>query len=58
MEETCQSNTLDWSSLVILYFSPFFSTSFSLHNFVDIQPIDFKFSGYDENNKVIMSIKF
>ena len=50
MEETYQSNTLDWSSLVILYFSPFFSTSFYLHNFVDIQPIDFKFSGYDENN--------
>ena len=36
MEETFQSNTLDWSSLVILYFSPFFPISFSLHNFVNI----------------------
>ena len=44
MEETFQSNTLDWSSLVILYFSPFFSTSLSIHNFVNFQPIDFKFS--------------
>ena len=54
MEETCQSNTLDWSSLVFiirfLYFSSFFSTSFSFHNLVDIQPIDFKFSTNAKNN--------
>ena len=43
MEETFQSNTLDWSSLV-LYFSSLFSTSLSIHNFVNFQPIDLKFS--------------
>ena len=53
MEETFQSNTLDWSSLVlllffILYFSSLFSTSVSFHNFVNFQPIGFKFSGYDQ----------
>ena len=60
MEETYQSNTLDWSSLVfiiILYFSPFFSTSFSLHNFLDIQPIHFQFSAYVANDSMIMSIE-
>ena len=48
MEETFQSNTLDWSSLVLFPF--FFSTSFSIHNFVNVQPIDFKFSAYDQND--------
>ena len=47
MEETFQSNTLDWSSLV-LYFSSLFSTSVSFHNFVIFQPIGFKFLGYDQ----------
>ena len=50
MEETFQSNTLDWSSLVILYFSSLFSKSLSIHNFVNFQPIDFKFSTNVKNN--------
>ena len=53
MEETCQSNTSDWSSLVlllffILYFSSLFSTSKSIHNLVNFQAIVFKFSEYDK----------
>ena len=50
MEETYQSNTLDWSSLVIIIII-FLSLSFSslsvIHNFVNFQPIFFKFSAYD-----------
>ena len=49
MEETFQSNTLDWSSLVIIIF--FLSLSFSslsvIHNFVNFQPIFFQLSAYD-----------
>ena len=112
MEETCQSNTLDWSSLVkvsdfsrkpfcfrsvssyyyslffilyslrfptlvgnlsvfvlsfliilyslffILYFSSLFSTSVSIHNFVNFLPIGFKFSEYDQYGQMILTIKF
>ena len=33
-----------YSLFFILYFSSLFSTSLSIHNFVNFQPIDFKFS--------------
>ena len=31
-------------------FPSFFSTSFSFHNFVNFQPIYFKFSAYDQDD--------
>ena len=59
MEETFQSNTLDWSSLVIIIFlSLSFSSLSVIHNFVNFQPIFFKFSAYDKDNSAIMPIKF
>ena len=39
MEETCQSNTLDWSSLVFIIIKQIFSNDFSVIS----QPILIKF---------------